>query len=43
MGVLIQHLDSLRGNARKGLSAKFATFKHDENQSAFKVLLAAKD
>ncbi|MDD1614880.1 MAG: CHAD domain-containing protein [Methylococcaceae bacterium] len=43
MGVLIQNLDTLRGNARKDFSAKFATFKHDENQSAFKSLLAAKD
>jgi CHAD domain-containing protein len=39
MGVLIQNLDSLRGNARKDFSAKFATFKHEENQSAFKSLL----
>ena len=43
MGVLIQNLDTLRGNARKDFSAKFATFKHEENQSAFKSLLAAKD
>ena len=43
MGVLIQKLDSLRGNARKDFSAKFATFKREENQSAFKSLLAAKD
>ena len=43
MGVLIQNLDSLRSNARKDFSAKFATFKHEENQSAFKSLLAAKD
>jgi len=43
MGVLIQNLDTLRGNARKDFSAKFATFKHEESQSAFKSLLAAKD
>jgi CHAD domain-containing protein len=43
MGVLIQNLDTLRGNARRDFSAKFATFKHEENQSAFKSLLAAKD
>jgi CHAD domain-containing protein len=43
MGVLIQNLGSLRGNTRKDFSAKFATFKHEENQSAFKALLAAKD
>ena len=43
MGVLIQNLDILRDNARKDFSAKFATFKHEENQSAFKSLLAAKD
>jgi CHAD domain-containing protein len=39
MGVLIQNLDSLRGKARKDFSAKFATFKREENQSAFKALL----
>ena len=43
MGVLIQNLDALRGEARKDFTAKFATFKHEENQSAFKSLLAAKD
>jgi CHAD domain-containing protein len=43
MGVLIQNLDTLRGNARKDFSSKFAVFKHEENQSAFKSLLAAKD
>ncbi|MGZ8947759.1 MAG: CHAD domain-containing protein [Methylococcaceae bacterium] len=43
MGVLIQNLDTFRGNARKDFSSKFATFKHEENQSAFKSLLAAKD
>jgi hypothetical protein len=43
MGVLIQNLDMLRGKARKDFAAKFATFKHEENQSAFKSLLAAKD
>jgi len=40
MGVLIQNLDSLRCNARKDFSSKFSTFKHEENQSAFKSLLA---
>jgi CHAD domain-containing protein len=43
MGVLIQNLDSLRTQARKGFSEKFSTFKHAENHSAFKALLAAKD
>ncbi len=43
MGVLIQNLDTLRSNAREDFSSKFATFKHEENQSAFKSLLAAKD
>ena len=43
MGVLIQNLDSLRDNVRKDFSAKFATFKHNENQSAFKSLLANND
>jgi len=43
MGVLIQNLGTLRGNARQNFSAKFSTFKHEENQSAFKSLLAAKD
>ena len=43
MGVLVQNLDALRGEARKDFTAKFATFKHEENQSAFKSLLAAKD
>jgi len=43
MGVLIQNLDTLRSGARKDFSAKFATFKHEENHSAFKSLLAAKD
>ena len=43
MGVLIQNLDILRSNARKDFSAKFSTFKHEENHSAFKSLIAAKD
>jgi CHAD domain-containing protein len=43
MGVLIQNLDSLRVNARHDFASKFATFKHEENQSAFKSLLAAID
>jgi len=43
MGVLIQNLDMLRCNARKDFSSKFATFKHEANQSAFKSLLTAKD
>ena len=43
MGVLIQNLDTLRCDARKDFSSKFATFKQEENQSAFKSLLAAKD
>jgi len=43
MGVLIQNLDTFRGNARKDFLSQFATFKHEENQSAFKSLLAAKD
>ena len=43
MGALIQNLDRLRGNARKDFSAKFATFKHEENQFAFKSLLENND
>jgi len=43
MGVLIQNLDSLRASVRKDFSAKFATFKHEENQSAFKSLLENND
>ena len=43
MGVLIQNLETFRGNARKDFSSKFATFRHEENYSAFKSLLAAKD
>lgn len=42
MGVLIQNLDTLRDNARKDFSSKFATFKHEENQSTFKSLLDSK-
>ncbi|MDD5460305.1 MAG: CHAD domain-containing protein [Methylococcales bacterium] len=43
IGVLIQNLDNLSCKARKDLSSKFAAFKHEENQSRFKSLLAAKD
>ena len=43
MDVLIQNLKTFRGKARKDFSSKFANFKHEENQSAFKSLLAAKD
>lgn len=43
MGVLIQNLDTLRGDTREDFSAKFATFKHEENPTAIKSLLAAKD
>ena len=43
MGVLIQNLETFRDNARKDFSLEFATFKHEENHSAFKSLLAAKD
>ena len=43
IGVLIQNLDALRGEARKDFTAKFATFKHEENQSAFKALLKNND
>ncbi|MDD5268485.1 MAG: CHAD domain-containing protein [Methylococcales bacterium] len=42
MGVLIQNLDILRDNARKDFASRFATFKHEENKSAFKSLLTAK-
>ena len=42
IGVLIQNLDSLRGNAHKEFSAKFAPLMHEEDQSAFKSLLEAK-
>ena len=43
MGVLIQNLETFRDNARKDFSLEFATFQHEENHSAFKSLLAAKD
>jgi len=43
MGLLIQKLAVLRDNARKDFSSKFSTFRHEENQSAFKSLLVAKD
>ena len=43
MGVLIQNLDILRDQARKNFASKFETLKHEENQDAFKALLAAKD
>jgi CHAD domain-containing protein len=43
MGVLIQNLDTHRNTARKDFFAKFATFKHEENHSAFKALLATND
>ena len=43
MGVLIQNLDTLRSKTRKDFSSKFANFKHAENHSAFKSLLALKD
>ncbi len=43
MGVLIQNLDILKDNARNDFSSKFSTFKHEENKSEFKSLLAAKD
>ena len=43
MGVLIQNLDTLRSCARADFSSKFSTFKHEDNQSAFKALLAGKD
>jgi hypothetical protein len=43
MGVLIQNLDTLRSSARENFSSKFATFTHEDNQSAFKSLLAGKD
>ena len=43
MGVLIQNLDTLRSEARADFSSKFSTFKHEDNQSAFKSLLAGDD
>jgi CHAD domain-containing protein len=42
MDVLIQNLDIFRCNARQDFSSTFATFKHEENHSAFKSLLAIK-
>jgi CHAD domain-containing protein len=42
MGVLIQNLDILRDKARGDFASRFATFKHEENKSAFKSLLTAK-
>jgi CHAD domain-containing protein len=41
MGVLIQNLDTYKEQARQAFSSKFETFKHEENQSTFKTLLAA--
>ncbi|MGR8998999.1 MAG: CHAD domain-containing protein [Gammaproteobacteria bacterium] len=43
MGVLIQNLDTLRRKARTDFSSKFASFKQEENRSAFKSLFSAKD
>jgi hypothetical protein len=43
MSLFILNLDAPRGEARKDFTAKCATFKHEENQSAFKSLLAAKN
>ncbi len=43
MGVLIQNLDTYKEQARQAFSSKFETFKHEENQSTFKTLLAAKN
>ena len=43
MGVLIQNLDTLRSEARADFSSKFTLFKHEDNQSVFKALLAGKD
>ncbi len=43
MGVLIQNLDTLRCKARKDFSSKFASFRQEENRSAFKSLFTAKD
>ncbi|MCX7098413.1 MAG: CHAD domain-containing protein [Methylococcales bacterium] len=40
MGVLIQNLDTQRTQARQDFFEKFATFRHEENHSAFKALLA---
>ena len=40
MGALIQDLDAHRSNARKDFGSKFAEFRQDQNQSAFKLLLA---
>jgi CHAD domain-containing protein len=40
MGVLIQNLDALRNQARQNFASKFTTFKHEDNQSEFKSLLA---
>jgi CHAD domain-containing protein len=43
MDALIQNLETFRAKARKDFSSKFANFKHEENPTAFKSLLAAKD
>ena len=43
MGVLIQNLDMLRSQARQDFASKFATFKHEDNQSAFQSLLTGND
>ena len=42
MGVLVQHLDSLKCAARDDFAKQFALFEHAENQSTFKLLFAHK-
>lgn len=40
MGVLVQHLDSMRCAARKDFTKQFKLFKQAENQAIFKKLFA---
>jgi len=42
MGVLVQYLDSMKCDARKGFSKQFTAFKQIENQAVFKKLFASK-
>lgn len=43
MGVLIQNLDTHRNQVREEFADRFNTFKHEENHTAFKELLAVQD
>ena len=42
MGVLVQHLDSMKCSARDDFAKQFALFEQVENQTTFKLLFAHK-